>query len=144
MTPADRHAAVLARLADLEGIARSAQPFGAWYQESSKDVAGGEGRSPLLLGEEHEDDVDDLEDWIFTAATRGDAAHIVAQQPRTVLAVLAGRRRIVERHAPVDMGAHRANPVGCPICQGAYYTVESWPCDDYRDAAADLLPEETT
>lgn len=50
-------------------------------------------------------------------------------------ASLDGRRRILERHAPDD---HHGGCGHCPI-EG---TFPPFPCDDYRDAAAGLLPEE--
>lgn len=65
-----------------------------------------------------------------------DVHHIVAQQPHRTLAQLAGRRRIIERHAPIDYGVMGAC---CRDPQHAGGAGPSWPCDDYRDAAADLL-----
>lgn len=52
------------------------------------------------------------------------------------LAVLAGRRRILQRHAPEVY-----NGETLPFCEhhGQSRTT-AWPCDDYRDAAADLMP----
>lgn len=54
---------------------------------------------------------------------------------RRQLAVVDGRRRIVERHAPLDL---EANGMRCSHCS-ADQAPAGWPCDDYRDAAADAL-----
>ncbi len=128
MTPAELHAAVLADLADLETLAAAAQPGGAWYREGRDVATTMPLLSPAEMAQMHPDEHDD---WVFTAATTADAAHIVAQQPRAVLAQLAGRRRILERHAPLDGVPDRCGSDGISL----------WPCPDYRDAAADLLPE---
>ena len=52
-----------------------------------------------------------------------------------------GRRRILERHAPDTEDGVTA----CTICRPATKldgVTIPWPCPDYRDAAAGLLPEE--
>lgn len=58
------------------------------------------------------------------------------------LPVLAGRRRIVERHAPES--EDKARSFAAHYCDNArcYDNLDEWPCEDYRDAAADLLPDE--
>lgn len=57
------------------------------------------------------------------------------------IGALRGRRRIVERHAP-----ERANngDVVCSRClvDHGYPDNVEWPCEEFNDAAADLLPEE--
>lgn len=76
---------------------------------------------------------------VATDVGRADAEVIVGLR-NTASAVLAGRRRIIERHAPsvttlphyVDQARTRTAPA-CDGCDG------TWPCDDYRDAAADLV-----
>jgi hypothetical protein len=50
---------------------------------------------------------------------------------------LEGRRRILERHAPESPAAGRET-----WCQSCDLRAGRWPCDDYLDAAAGLLPEE--
>lgn len=156
MTPAEQHAAVLSGLAGLEQLATAAQPGGGWYREG-RDVCT---QMPLLQATDAHHDMH--EDWVFTAATTADARHIAALQPAAVLAVLAGRRRILERHAPETRaavmvgrpyepfavygsemrttiwvcGAHRALREGLTAL-----TPARWPCPDYLDAAADLLPD---
>lgn len=49
---------------------------------------------------------------------------------------LAGRRHILERHAPVSVtfGGTR-----CEHCNDRSVTSVRWPCEDYRDAAAGLV-----
>lgn len=57
-------------------------------------------------------------------------------------AVLHGRRRIIERHAPHPTREHyldRNGPRTGPACSGCDST---WPCVEYSDAAADLLPND--
>lgn len=139
----EQHAAVLAAISKLEELARAAQPGGGWYQEGKSVATSMPLLSPAEMAELHPDE---FEDWVFTAATRADAAHIVAQQPARVLAALAGRRRIVERHYPVLPGRGAfVDPErlarALPGCRHCGYT---WPCDDWVDAAAGLLPEEIT
>lgn len=138
-SPAQVHTAALAALDQLAELAHAAQPYGAWYQESSREVVGDD-RVPLVLGERHEHQAaGDLEDWIFSAATRGDAAYIAAHHPQAVLAVLAGRRRVLERHRPDAFLLPDTSPA-CAKCDGLN-DKPNWPCPDYVDAAADLLPE---
>jgi hypothetical protein len=137
MITGEAHGVVLEGLALLEAVAKSAQPGGSWYREG-RDVAT---RMPLLTpAEMAELHPDQHEDWVFTAATSADASYIVAQHPARVLAQLAGRRRIIERHRPVAVvGVLNPTPAAY-ICRRC--TLADWPCDDYLDAAADLLPTE--
>lgn len=55
---------------------------------------------------------------------------------------VAGRRRILERHAPVERTKHPEEPHFCGTCiERPDYSGESaadWPCVDYLDAAGDL------
>jgi hypothetical protein len=142
VTPAEIHTAILADLADLTQLAEAAQPGGAWYQEGRDVNTTMPLLSPAEMAALHPDE---FEDWVFTAATKADAAFLAAQQPRAVIAQLAGRRRTLERHAPFV----RLPPWGQqPYCEHHYQHEATnagaeWPCDDYRDAAADLLPEGT-
>lgn len=50
-------------------------------------------------------------------------------------AVRAGRRRVLERHAPYYTAADTA---WCSYCAADATGPGGWPCDDYRDAAGDL------
>jgi hypothetical protein len=64
------------------------------------------------------------------------AEFIAANDPTTTLAVLEGRRRIIERHAPVES----------VLAPGSWYCAHHglgrvFPCPDWRDASAGLLPE---
>ncbi len=72
-----------------------------------------------------------------TVAPPGDPGFV------TACAVLRGRRRIVERHAPIERSKHPDQPPFCGACidrpDYAGGTAADWPCEDYRDAAADLL-----
>lgn len=136
MTPDEQHAAVLGGLNEQEQLARAAQPGGAWYREGRSVNTTMPLLSPAEMAALHPDE---FEDWVFNAATTADAAHIVNQQPARVLAQLAGRRRIVERHAPVILTDGAAYCRRCPDLDHPDWS-EAWPCDDYRDAGADLLP----
>lgn len=103
MTPDERHTANLAALDRLEATARAA----------ADDVAGG---------------------WWWNGADAESPAehHIAAQHPQAVLAQLAGRQRILERHAPKQVEGGWENGAACSDwCDG-------WPCPDYCDAAAGL------
>ncbi len=77
------------------------------------------------------------------------AAKLIAV-PASKLAVLAGRRRIIARHAPayaqLHLGARATAALPEPVCRDHTRPgqVVAWPCADYRDAAADLLPQEET
>ena len=135
MTPEERHFDVLDGLGRLERIAQAAQPGGAWYQEGRSVNTTMPLLSPAEMAALHPDE---FEDWVFNAATTADAAHIVTQQPARVLAQLAGRRRIVERHTPIILTDGAAYCRHCPDPDHPDWS-EAWPCDDYRDAAADLL-----
>lgn len=75
------------------------------------------------------------------ATTRGHFAALGFAYDSQVAAV-DGRQRIVERHAPLPC---HAGPE-CAHCTGLTVGEDTvaWPCDDYRDAAADLLPTEAT
>lgn len=67
-----------------------------------------------------------------------DAALVVSLR-NSACAVLFGRRRILERHAPE---VYRGETL--PFCEhhGQSRTT-GWPCDEYLDAAADLYPKAT-
>ena len=67
---------------------------------------------------------------------------------------LDGRRRILERHAPVmtvPYGSGLSPMAQCGACAALCHSSSGlrceepidgpWPCEDYRDAAAGLLPE---
>ncbi len=118
MSPGEVHAAVLAGLARIDALeAAAVTARWSWVDMRRVLVDAHPDGSPLqapvvLVG------VDDeaLIIWLRNSAA----------------VVLAGRRRIVERHAP-DL-----DPSSGPWCHDAGHR---WPCDDYRDAAADLLPE---
>lgn len=56
-------------------------------------------------------------------------------------AVLRGRRRIIERHAPYTIDTPLAGRNRGTWCEDHRKLGGPWPCADYRDAAADLLPE---
>ena len=61
-------------------------------------------------------------------------------------AALEGRRRIIERHAPVERSKFPDEPHFCGACidrpdfRGA--SAGDWPCEDYRDAARGILHED--
>jgi hypothetical protein len=67
-----------------------------------------------------------------------DAAVIVALR-NSAAAVLRGRRRIIERHRP-DLERFSGIGVLCAYCSVRGAKV-AFPCEDYRDAAADWMPE---
>jgi hypothetical protein len=75
---------------------------------------------------------------VLTAAEeRANMAHTGVTAARDIEG-LAGRRRILERHAPGRTG------IGILICSQCledhgYPNPAPWPCDDYRDAAAGLV-----
>ncbi len=61
------------------------------------------------------------------------------QRLANVRAMLAGRRRVLERHAPHTMVVSAGNTViatgRTPMCA---YCRRPWPCDDYTDTAAGI------
>lgn len=146
MTPEERHAVVLAGLSRLGGhladtsgvpwrVVKGADPgfFGV-------DIAGPAGAVAGHVGILDADVIVDLRN--------------------TAAAVLRGRRRIVERHAPTLKSAVRSvyatgpeEPpiVFCETCASLCHSSSGisceqptdgpWPCPDYLDAAADLLPD---
>jgi hypothetical protein len=57
---------------------------------------------------------------------------ITQDQAATALPVAPGRRRIVERHAPLSDQTD-------PICASPTSIGERWPCPDYLDAADGLV-----
>lgn len=134
MTPAEQHAAVLAALdrqATDTRYAEQVAPDGWWIEDDPVEW-GEEGRRRLVAPD-------------GTIADLGRAFHIlgeylVGQQPRIVLQQLAGRRRILERHAPTDEGGHlHDNGVSCSRCtDGMLDDPDEWPYEEYRDAAAGL------
>lgn len=124
MTPAERHAAVLAGLDRLAALDAAATPD-RWLEVDLRRVlVGHRDGSPLAAP---------------PVLARADDAALVLTLRNAAAAVIAGRRRIIERHGPDPDGDHRfcsrcvaeapRGPVPVP-----------WPCDDWRDAAADLLP----
>ena len=58
-------------------------------------------------------------------------------------AALAGRQRIIERHRPREGENWDILAPVCDYCTQGEAALR-WPCVDYRDAAADLLPETDT
>ena len=119
VTPAERHAAVLAGLDRLDAALAASSPAPwRWLDELPPDAPRGPG-SGLVT------DADDL--------PPADVEAILLLR-NSAAAVLAGRRRIIERHAP-----HRW-PDGVVWCRECAERAD-WPCVDYRDAAADLLPD---
>jgi hypothetical protein len=130
MTPQEQHAAVLAQLDRLIELGRAAAEEagpGPWH--AVPDIAD---NTADVLGPDHSTVI--YNEGTVTIAL---AEHLAAQHPNTVLAQLAGRRRIIERHAPTVMDG-----VDGPWCGCCRPTAARWPCDTYRDAAADLLPDE--
>lgn len=125
-TPAaDRHAAVLTGLDRLETTLASASPSPwRWLDQLPPDASVGPGSGLVTAA-------DDL--------PPADVEAILTLR-NSAAAVLAGRRRIVERHAPNNLGSRITYCGDAPHLDD----LESWPCDDYRDAAADLLPEGDT
>lgn len=135
--PDDVHSAVLAGI-DHQITAAELAPTGPWHIGNAVD--------PTRPVNVHTfPDLRPVADQVTWLA----ADHIVAQDPQRTHAALIGRRRILERHAP-----HKARLVshawtaefGDYLCR-AHTTpgrVRVWPCDDYRDAAADLFPLETS
>lgn len=127
-TPAQHHAAVLDALTEADAAAEAAGIAAgslAWTAIVHSDGTGEVGIGPLRT--------------IFYNEGTNPAAmavHVAAHDPDTVRALLAARRRILERHAP-----HSADSVGYSWC-GHHRPSgrDPWPCDDYRDAAGDLLP----
>lgn len=146
MTPVEQHTAVLAALAELERLATAAGGPGATWEgigeseDLSRDIVPGfnDDEPPQVGGY----GVVYRADKSILAHPEGallvdEARHIGAHNPAAVLEVLAGRRRILERHAP----EHANN--GALICSRClddhgYPDPSDWPCPDYRDAAAGL------
>jgi hypothetical protein len=70
--------------------------------------------------------------------------------PTSTLAALTGRRRILERHAPAQARLHWGSRATASLTEAVCRDhtrpgrIATWPCPDYRDAAADLLPQEDT
>jgi hypothetical protein len=125
MTPAETHAAVLDGLRQLGHLAADAHAD-RWV---NLDLRG------IMLGER------DGTPRPGPPAPPLDADVALAVQLRNSFgAVMRGRRRIIERHAPIDTPAGefcRSCPMGLGDGSGRF---RDWPCDEYRDAAADLLP----
>lgn len=136
MSAADRHDAVLTALNEAQDDAQEAAiaadgwtwSDGEPFPDGTADVFDEEGREVIYAS------------GLLMAAT---ARHIAAYSPRLVLEQLAARRRIVERHPPVNH--EPSGTVWCARCLdpalGKTYEPFDWSCADYRDAAADLLPD---
>lgn len=140
MTPEETHTAVLAAITEAEVDAREAAiaadsfvwTAGEAFPDGTADVLNEADFAVVYAS------------GLLMAAT---ARHIAAYNPRLVIKALAARRRILERHhAPQDWTPpppHIAkldlSHPECPRCSGWGLHVR-WPCPDYRDAAADLLP----
>jgi hypothetical protein len=121
VTPAETHAAVLAGLRQLGHLAADAHAD-RWV---NLDLRG------IMLGEP------DGTPRPGPPSPPLDADVALAVQLRNSFgAVMRGRRRIIERHAPIDYGA-----VGA-VCQSPDHAGAGplFPCDEYLDAAADLMP----
>lgn len=128
MTPDETHNAVLAGLSRL-GLLASEAHADRWV---NLDLRG------IMLGER------DGTPRPGPPSRPLDADVALAVQLRNSLgAVMRGRRRIIERHAPHPTREHyldRHGPRTGATCSGCD---DTFPCDEYLDAAADLLPRAT-
>lgn len=115
-----------ARLDEDEAAARRATP-GPWVSESSGPTG------PVVMDAESRDARDHVARCPhFLAAF--DAEHIARHDPARVLADVAAKRAIVERHTPYpDAGAPFAycEDCGCLDCSPV-----DWPCANLRHLAA--------
>lgn len=153
LTPADVHSTVLAGI-DHQIAAAELAPAGPWHIGNAVDPT----RPVAVWTFPDLRLVADQVEWLA-------GEHIVAQHPQRAHAVLIGRRRILERHAPTQITAvvasrgksmpgtvmDPAEPTRpatiCNACRPARsldVIAYRWPCTDYRDAAADLFPLETS
>lgn len=121
-TPDDRHAAALARLDRLIAL-EGAVPAAPWVREwafsthfvvpdSARDVASGN-----VARLKH----DQRAEGELIAALRNDAC-----------TSLAGRRRILQRHAPRVCGYCPTEHIVC-----AEQCEHTWPCEEWADAAGE-------
>ena len=126
MTPDETHAAVMAGLSQLSQLAADSHAD-RWI---NLDLRG------IMLGER------DGTPRPGPPVRPLDADVALAVQLRNGLgAVHRGRRRIIERHAP---RIHRSGDAYCRGTDDHNRVAEPWPCETYLDAAADLIPKETT
>lgn len=148
MTPVEQHTAALAALAELERLAEAAGGANAiWEAHGDDENWSGffdpnwdESKPPQADGY----GVVRRADGSVLAHPEGtlllaEARYIGAHDPAATLRVLAGRRRILERHAPGSdhMGGDLGGP-WCERCRNGYGQAVAFPCGDYRDAAAGL------
>jgi hypothetical protein len=132
VTPAEQHTAALAALAELEEMNLLAAD-GPWQVREAKFDDGSGIRSWDV-----ETDLGYFE--IGSASWDEWSARLVVAHRNSATVVLAGRRRILERHAPSTvLLPHLIDRAGttAPACSGCD---DTWMCADYRDAAAGLLP----
>ncbi len=124
MTPAETHAAVLAGLSRLGGALSMATNV-PWHIGHAADPLSPCNLHTAVNGDSIADNVALLD------------AEVIAMLRNSALPVLRGRRRIIERHAPIDYGKFGVS------CQSHDHAGPgpSFPCDEYLDAAADLMPE---
>lgn len=146
MTPAEQHAAVLASLAMLEKANHLADRAPWRLLEAPWSDSPGAARSW---------DVEtDLGYWELGPGGEWNA-RLTTFLRDGATAMLAGKRRTLERHPPVTVtyGYDLASMAQCRSCAEKCHSSSgvrcddpidgAWPCDDWRDAAAGLpnLPE---
>ncbi len=125
----ETHAAVMGALAEADAAANAAAVSAdSWTWTAQKS-------DQAVVVDEHGYAL------VYNEGTVGDqmAAHIAAYDPTTVRALIAARRRIVERHEPAFDAPDACCAMGC--IDKSKPDTQQWPCADYRDAAADLLPK---
>lgn len=123
-SPAEQHVAVLAGLAALANLAAECTPD-PWLDLDLRRIkVGHRDGTPLACPP--------------VLALHSDVTLAVSLR-NSLAAVLRGRRRIIERHAPLDY----AEPIGA-VCSSPDHAGAGpmFPCDEYLDAAADLYGRE--
>lgn len=125
----DLHARVLARLDEVEAVAKAAAP-GTWMlvpegadPDAPTPYVRTAERWPLLLSE---------------TDSEADLAHVATWGPAAVLRLVAGLRRIAERHQVIDTDSTGDGPR--LRCAGhlMVHGIAVWPCDDIQDLAVAL------